>query len=722
MKTSSPQGSAILVVMLFTTILGLIGASLLVYSRSEHGLNHRNKLRFQAKNAAEAALEYGAAEISARLSRNLNYATNELETSPLTTHSTRLSSLLVTGAGQYNNVDPGSVTLWASQISEPTRRRIDPLNPGNDYDPLRGQTVNSQSVRLLARATATGSNGAVQTSYATQSIEIRDAALFSYAIFYNTTMEFHPSPKMTINGPVHSNKDSYLTEGAGIDFMDTFTTAGQLRIGTIGSGRPGGKNIKFTTGIDDNGDGKIDLVGVDKPTVDGETLTTWVDADLASRDADKNFRDAASQIWNGNVQDVSHGITEQHPPGVLNGADAYKLIEAPDATATANATIEAQKYSNKAGLYVVVENDGNALVFHNAEDAAAYKTASNRATWRNDNKDKIVVPPAGMIKNNRRMKDFREDKIVNMIDIDLGVMKSAVETTTTGASGNFKIASDDSDWPIDDANAGWNGIVYVDVESPTTGFSSTSDVSSPRTGSSSNAQTGSGNRTAVRLINGSDLPNRRDVNPSNSFLPEGLTVATNAPIYVAGHYNADGTLAADLSDTVTPDAGEVPASIIADAINVLSQAWVDAWGIPVGDGGSANSTRPSAAHTEVSAAFLTGIVTTKSGNNSDYSGGVENYPRFHENWSNKSLRYRGSIVALFESQIATGKWNNAKYGAPKREWGFNSMFGQERRYPPGTPIIRTFRRLDYRDLPATDFNTLLADPDLDFAVMEPSST
>ncbi len=722
MKRSSVRGSAILVVMLFTTVLGLIGASLLVYSTSEHRLNHRNNLRFQAKNAAEAALEYGAAEISARLSRNLNYTANELATSPLTAHSSRLASLLPTGSGEFNSVDPDSVTLWASQISEPTRRRIDPHNPGNDYDPLRGQTVNSTSVRLLARATAIGSNGAVQTSHATQSIEIRDAALFSYAIFYNTTMEFHPSPKMTINGPVHSNKDSYLTEGAGIDFMDTFTTAGHLRIGTIGSGRPGGRNIKFTTGVDDNGDGKIDLVGVDKPKVDGVTINTWVDADLSARAADRNFRDTASQIWNGNVQDVSHGITEQHPPGVMNGPDAYKLIQAPDASATANATIEAQKYSNKAGLYVVVENNGNAVIFHNAEDAAAYKSAGNRASWRSSNQDKIVVPPPGMIRSNRRMKDFREDKIVNMVDIDLAVMKTAVGTTAADAPTNFKIASDNSDWPIDDANAGWNGIVYVDVESPTTGFSSTSDISSPRTGSSSNALTGSGNRTAVRLINGSDLPNRRDANPANSFLPEGLTVATNAPVYVAGHYNADGTLAADLSDTVTPDVGEVPASIIADAINVLSQAWLDASGRPVGDGTSANSTRPAAAHTEVSAAFLTGIVTTKSGNNADYSGGVENYPRFHEDWANRSLRYRGSIVALFESQIATGKWSNAKYGAPRREWGFNSMFGQERRYPPGTPIIRTFRRLDYRDLPAAEFNALLANPDLDFAVMEPPST
>ncbi|MCC6415867.1 MAG: hypothetical protein IT582_08165, partial [Opitutaceae bacterium] len=94
----------------------------------------------------------------------------------------------------------------------------------------------------------------------------------------------------------------------------------------------------------------------------------------------------------------------------------------------------------------------------------------------------------------------------------------------------------------------------------------------------------------------------------------------------------------------------------------------------------------------------------------------ENYPRFHENWSSKSLRYRGSIVAMFASEVATGQWTKAKYSAPKREWGFNSMFG-DGRYPPGTPLIRTYRRLDYRDLSPAEFNSLLSNTNLDFMEM-----
>lgn len=715
------RGSVILIVLIFTTILAMIAASLLSYTLTERRLNHSNKLRFEAKNAAEAALEYAAAETRARLTRNLNFATNEFSSSPITAHTTRLPSLLKKGTGEWNNVGSGDVDLWVSQVTEPVRRFVDPNNAGNDFDPLRGQTVGSQSVRFLARAKAEDTVETVY-SYATQSIEIRDAALFNYAIFYNLDMEFHPGPNMTVVGPVHSNESSYLTEGGGLTFTDTMTTASDFIIGTKNNpaSRPSGKNIKFTTGVDDNGDGTNDLLTVNNPTVNGTAVGSYIDSNLESRVTNKTFRDIASQAWNGYVQDSSHGIARQTPPGVITGPQAHDLIEPPDASG--DASVEAQKFSNKAGLYWVVENDGDVFGFWDPDEAQNFKTSANRTTWVSSNPDKIVVPPADMINSERRMYDWRERQWVNTIDFDMGVMKDAVHAASAGAATNFKVNG--ADWDLDDpaVQGSWNGVMYVDVESPLTGYSS-SGLSYKTSASTTVSQgTGSGARTAVRLLNAEDLPNRRDYNPSNSFLPEGISVATNAAIYTIGHFNADGTLQSDLSDMTTPEANEVPAAIIADAVNILSEAWdttdfVTGQVVPNGDLTSSNSSRPNSDHTEVSAAFLTGIVSTTGTSNSQYSGGVENYPRFHERWSGKSLRYRGSIVALFESEVATGTWKQAKYGAPKREWGFNSLFGSQRRYPPGTPIIRTFRRLDYRDIDQATFNSLSANTDLSFTKM-----
>lgn len=113
-----------------------------------------------------------------------------------------------------------------------------------------------------------------------------------------------------------------------------------------------------------------------------------------------------------------------------------------------------------------------------------------------------------------------------------------------------------------------------------------------------------------------------------------MTLATNGPVYIQGTYNApDG-----VGDSTTPgntvtfgkSAGaEVPASIAADAITILSDQWDNKL-----------SRRPQGERkpkdTVVSAAFITGNVptpkTVASSKDRFYSGGVENFPRFLENW------------------------------------------------------------------------------------------
>jgi hypothetical protein len=75
---------------------------------------------------------------------------------------------------------------------------------------------------------------------------------------------------------------------------------------------------------------------------------------------------------------------------------------------------------------------------------------------------------------------------------------------------------------------------------------------------------------------------------------------------------------------------------------------------------------------------------------------VENFPRFLEKWSGEDLVYRGSMVCLFESEIATENWvyGGNYYQAPIRKWGFNRKFA-EGEYPPGTPNVRSFVQTHY---------------------------
>jgi hypothetical protein len=102
----------------------------------------------------------------------------------------------------------------------------------------------------------------------------------------------------------------------------------------------------------------------------------------------------------------------------------------------------------------------------------------------------------------------------------------------------------------------------------------------------------------------------------------------------------------------------------------------------------------TAVNTTVNAAFLAGIVETGNGY---YSGGVENFPRFLENWSGKTFTYNGSMVVLFRSKFAAEPWRGTGnliniYNPPNRNWFFDSNFLDPTKLPPLTPSVRAVIR------------------------------
>jgi hypothetical protein len=175
--------------------------------------------------------------------------------------------------------------------------------------------------------------------------------------------------------------------------------------------------------------------------------------------------------------------------------------------------------------------------------------------------------------------------------------------------------------------------------------------------------------TGVRLTNGVTLPYK------------GLTVATPGPIYIRGHYNAPAAVQGK-NETGT---NTLPASVVGDAISIQSGNWDDS----KSDDSLGSRNKPS--DTTVNCAFLCGIVETSG---SDYSGGVENYPRFMEDWgSGRKFTYNGSMVVMFPSKYATGQWGNKEvYNPPKREWAFDTNFKKIEQLPPGTPMMRMLVR------------------------------
>jgi hypothetical protein len=178
------------------------------------------------------------------------------------------------------------------------------------------------------------------------------------------------------------------------------------------------------------------------------------------------------------------------------------------------------------------------------------------------------------------------------------------------------------------------------------------------------------NLGAVRVFNGLQLPTN------------GLTVATARPLYVLGDYNTDSATKGTANTTTTR-----PASLVADAITILSDYWQD---------GNSHSVNGALA-TTVNAAFLTGVVETTAGH---YSGGMENFPRFLETWTGIPFTYNGSMVKMFPSLYATNVWNGTYYAPPVRRWAFDTNFRDPLKLPPWTPKFLEVFRHQWATLPS----------------------
>ncbi len=173
------------------------------------------------------------------------------------------------------------------------------------------------------------------------------------------------------------------------------------------------------------------------------------------------------------------------------------------------------------------------------------------------------------------------------------------------------------------------------------------------------------NFDAIRLTDGATLASTGVW--SNNSNPIGLTVATDLPMYVQGNFNTTNASNGSLP----------PASIMSDATTVLSNQWSDSY-----NSSTTLSNRPVTSALTINADIMTGNQATTAQNG--YGGGFENFIRFLENWSGENYNFGGSLVCMWQSTKATGKWitTGTYYNAPNRQYTFG-VFGT--RWPPGTP-------------------------------------
>jgi len=206
----------------------------------------------------------------------------------------------------------------------------------------------------------------------------------------------------------------------------------------------------------------------------------------------------------------------------------------------------------------------------------------------------------------------------------------------------------------------------------------------------------------------------------------GFTVASENPVYIQGNYNSDA------ADTVWATGlddprGHAAAGVIADAVTLLSNNWLDAGypaaaGAPAGsmsitaDSGSNGNPGKNAVTTYYRVAIAGGVgmafsnPTAKSSIFFGTDGGVHNFLRFLENWGGnggnpgglQTLYYEGSLVKLYNSVYSTGTFKccTSVYNPPNRHYVFDPDFLAPAGLPPGTPMFRDVESTSYRQ----DFN------------------
>lgn len=376
--------------------------------------------------------------------------------------------------------------------------------------------------------------------------------------------------------------------------------------------------------------------GHDTLTLNGRTTYTR-DWSIGFKPGDNQHPETpTSPNWPVNLPPANE---QSQPPYGQPMADYHQIIESSLVSTGLDPALNAYRFENQAGVKVTVDASNNVKIYNASGVDITNLSGTNTADKRLANAFRSAMSTNQVITDKREGATTGNGN-VRLASLDVGVIAAAIASTSSSV------------------NISFNRVIYlIDTSADPNGI---------------NAKRG------FRLKNGATLPDG------------GLTIVSANPVYVQGDYNTGSTTSVQPASNTqavpapgaTPPSPTVPgysrkpAAIVADAVNVLSNSWVD----------SASASTPVAAPTTVNAGIISGNVASANGY---YSGGVENFPRFHENWSNKPFTYYGSMLQLYQSKQAIGRWGPG-YNAPQRAWYFDTNFMTNP--PPGLLNVINYRR------------------------------
>jgi hypothetical protein len=453
----------IMLVLILTAGVSLVLGSVLNLSITEKKNNTRHILQQQAKNAAESMVEYGFADLMNRFRTEsaVGLVQNSLAADPVTIPAS--AATFYSGS----EVDLSQCELVVGEVPDSAVEvYIDPTDPSNEYDPLKGKRAYVRRIEVLAKAVATSNlNGGTSIgAYAREVLEVRDSPLFAHAIFYNMDLELHPGPAMYVYGPVHTNKDFWVEASNGLKFYETISSAGRILHGyKLTSENPNGTLKSQNDHTQQSSVQIVNSTGTFKDMYIGGSKSTdaaWLDF------RDEDWRSASSQRWDGYVQDTAHGVPVLNPAGIsdyspldqsilekalLDASDpdsrinviqnhAYALIEPILSESHPNYkgdAVRQEKYAYKAGLILRLEEVTGTAATHPYYASGTYNNASAGQTGID------VMRRTYHVKAYKYVRDADGDPIIEasgyprMVEVKLpeGLIGAADSTMRAIASG-----------------------------------------------------------------------------------------------------------------------------------------------------------------------------------------------------------------------------------------------------------------------------------------------
>lgn len=560
---------------------------------------------------------------------------------------------------------------------------------------------------------------------------------FQFLAFYNKDLEVVPLPVMRLNGKMHANGNIYLNA------YDRLTINGQITAsGTLYSGRKYESTCSNSVYVyyDPTNTRLLSCSGSSRRTYTNSDLSAWNQriATAVSRltvpqpESFDAIRGAA--YWDkadlrivltldnttGNptgiqVSDQDNNSITTATTKLLNGC-SLPITTLPSTTlkdeisgdsnyeATDTGLNVASAGGFQAGDVVTVGRDYDSNVIATVNTTAnpntitlrrqlghTYQTSPNPTiASKNDSVRKAIVSTSDTFYNYREKNGSsgaNAGRFIRMLNIDMQGLLDCVHSQNLMG----KTLDENSDGGL---------VLFLTVKGP----NATTDVT--RSGNPPN-------HYGVRIYNGAHLYSRI------SGAPEirGLTIVSDQAIYTQGDYNTND----DDSTTIGVTERKRPAAFLADTINVLSNAWdmddsnsrVYSGNLPSStvllsnNSGVPNTTR-LASNTTINAAFLAGTDITggaegaagqdQPGGTVTFNGGLNNYPRLHENWTDITFTYRGSYVTLGKARRVNGPWCGVDgylyrgtaydcniYSAPDRNWDYDTDFDNAANLPPLTP-------------------------------------